>query len=192
MRPGTALLAGCTLLACVLASGCSADEREASSLPQPVPQTEGADPRGDVAAPGAAADTAAVAGQTVYVPAYSHVFFQDGTREFDLTTTLSVRNTDPALPITVRSVRYHDSSGQLVRRYLEAPLPLAPLASRAFVVEERDRSGGVGANFIVEWEAPVPVSPPIVEAVMISTAGTQGISFVSRGQAIRSFGERNR
>lgn len=127
-------------------------------------------------------------GQTVYVPVYSHVYHRDGSQEFNLTATLSIRNTDLDHAIIITAVRYYDSAGELVRRYLEQPLGLAPLASGAFVVEERDRAGGVGANFIVEWQAEAEVSPPIIEAVMISTASAQGISFVSRGRVVRPLG----
>lgn len=133
----------------------------------------------------------AVVGQTVYVPVYSHIYFEDEGREIDLTATLSVRNTDPEHPITVAAVRYYDSAGRLVRQYGEEAVPLPPLGSRAYVVAEDDRTGGVGANFLVEWRAGAPVSAPIAEAVMISTASTQGISFVSRGEAVRTFGAEN-
>lgn len=131
----------------------------------------------------------AVVGQTVYVPVYSHIYHQDGTREFDLTTTLSVRNTDPERAITIAAVGYHDSGGRLVRSYTPRPLHLGPLASEAFVVEDRDRTGGVGANFLVEWHAGGSVSAPLVEAVMISTAQSQGLSLISRGQAVRTLGQ---
>lgn len=123
--------------------------------------------------------------ETVYVPAYSHIFSQDGSRQIDLSATLSIRNTDADRAIRVRSVRYVDSDGRLVRTYGDGATVLAPLASRAYVVEERDRTGGVGASFLVDWEADAAVSAPIVEAVMISTAGTQGISFVTRGTTVR-------
>ena len=129
--------------------------------------------------------SAAAVSQTVYVPAYSHIFFQDERRDINLTTTLSIRNTDPEIPITIRAIRYHDSDGKLVRSYGETPLTLQPLSSRSYVVEEQDLTGGVGANFLVDWQAAEPVSVPIIEAVMISTAQSQGISFVSRGIAVR-------
>lgn len=132
-------------------------------------------------------DGAAV--QTVYVPIYSHIYHQDGSREFNLTATLSIRNTDPEHPIVITAVRYYDSAGRLIQRYLEQPNELLPLASQSFVVEERDKAGGVGANFIVEWQAGVHVSSPIIEAVMISTASSQGISFVTRGQVVRPLAE---
>ncbi len=45
-------------------------------------------------------------------------------------------------------------------------------------------TGGSGANFIVRWEADSPVSPPVTEGIMISTASQLGISFTSPGQVI--------
>ena len=157
---------------------------------EPVPETSGE--REAVSDPvlGASRDSLEGAeaglGETVYVPVYSHIFHQTDGRQIDLTATVSVRNTDPVHPLRVRTVNYYDSDGRLVRRYLDAPVVLGPLASRAYVVEERDRTGGVGANVLVGWEAEGEVSAPLVEAVMISTASNQGISFVSRGYPVRS------
>ena len=51
-------------------------------------------------------------------------------------------------------------------------------------MDEQDKSGGLGANFLVEWVAEQPVYGPVVEAVMIGTAGTQAISFVSTGFSV--------
>jgi hypothetical protein len=121
--------------------------------------------------------------QTLYVPAYSHIYYYSRQHRILLAITLSIRNTDFAHPITITSVRYYDTPGQLIKEYLERPLSLAPLGSTDFVVEERDTRGGAGANFIVEWRAEERVNDPIVEAVMISS-GTQGISFVSPGRVI--------
>lgn len=124
-------------------------------------------------------------GEVVYVPTYSHIYTQDGSREFDLAVTLSIRNTDPEHSITIARVRYFNSNGELVRSYVEESRVLGPLSSMAVVIEERDRTGGVGANFLVRWQADRVVSEPVIEAVMISTASTQGISFVSRGVVVR-------
>ena len=120
----------------------------------------------------------------VYVPVYSHIFFSDSIRSLELATTLSIRNTDPEFPIVIVRVDYYDNDGRLVRSYLQQPRPLGPMASRAHVVHQKDTTGGVGANFIVEWRADRPVTEPLVEAVMISTSAAQGISFTSRGQAL--------
>ena len=121
--------------------------------------------------------------QTIYVPAYSHIYYYSRNHRIYLAITLSIRNTDLKHPILVMSVRYYDTPGQLIREYLDRPKQLAPLESIDFVVEERDTSGGAGANFIVEWMAEERVNDPVVEAVMISS-GTQGISFVSPGRVI--------
>jgi hypothetical protein len=47
-----------------------------------------------------------------------------------------------------------------------------------------DASGGSGANFIVQWAGPESINTPVIEAVMIGTQGSQGISFVSPGREI--------
>ena len=127
-------------------------------------------------------------GQTVYVPVYSHIFADDRYRDrpFLLTATLSVRNTDPERPFTLRRVDYYDSEGALLQRYLEAPITLAPLASTHYIVPESEAKGGAGAKFLIEWQAPAAVNEPIIEAVMIGTKLQQGISFISTGRAIKA------
>ena len=126
-----------------------------------------------------------IVGQTIYVPIYSHIYIRDKGRVINLTATLSIRNTDAQSPIRITSARYYDTDGALLREYVNEPLRLAPMASTDFVVAEDDTSGGVGANFIVEWGASIEVTAPVVEAVMISTASQQGISFVSMGRVIK-------
>ena len=118
-----------------------------------------------------------VQGQTLYVPAYSHIYHQSGAPQL-LTVTLSVRNTDRDSEIVVTSVQYYNSAGKMIRTLLEKPLQLNALASTEFVVEKNDEAGGSGANFIVEWKAGQAVNVPVVEAVMIDTSNSQGISFV--------------
>jgi hypothetical protein len=58
------------------------------------------------------------------------------------------------------------------------------MGSVEYVVKESEKKGGSGANFIVKWNSDTEVTEPIIESVMISTSGQQGISFTSRGQAI--------
>lgn len=123
-------------------------------------------------------------GQTIYVPIYSHIYIGDRERPFLLAATLSIRNTDPANPFTLTAVDYYDSDGKRLKRYLEKPRVIGPLATIRYVIGERDEAGGSGANFIVEWTAKAPVTMPIIESVMIGTQTQQGISFTSRGQVI--------
>nr|WP_284694528.1 DUF3124 domain-containing protein [Geomonas sp. Red32] len=124
-------------------------------------------------------------GQTVYVPVYSNVFSGPKRRPFQLAATLSIRNTDPTAPLRVVSIEYFDTRGKLLRRYLEKPLSLGPLASTYVHIEEKDVGGGFGANFIVRWDANRVVNAPIIECVMIGATSGQGISFVSPGQEIK-------
>jgi hypothetical protein len=135
--------------------------------------------------------TKIVMGQTIYVPIYSHIYYENQKNVFDLSATLSIRNTDLTHAIIVTSVRYYDTTGKLVKQYLEQPVELGSLASMDFVVERTDTSGGSGANFIVEWIAQKTVSEPVVEAVMISAVSNQGISFISSGKVIKNHSNKN-
>jgi len=82
-------------------------------------------------------------------------------------------------------VRYYDSDGKLIRQDIKSPVELNPLASTDFFIAADDTSGGSGANFIVEWVAEKTVYEPLIEAVMISTSSSQGISFVSRAKILK-------
>lgn len=128
----------------------------------------------------------AAIGQTIYVPIYSYINHSDQKEPLNLAATLSIRNTDLNRPMIITSVRYYDSSGKLVNQYLKQAIQLEPLASTDFFVQRSDISGGLGANFIVEWVAQTEISEPIVEAIMIATEFQQGVSFVSRGKVIKT------
>ncbi|MFH1217169.1 MAG: DUF3124 domain-containing protein [Pseudomonadota bacterium] len=123
-------------------------------------------------------------GQTIYVPVYSHIYSGDQEKLFLLTATLSIRNIDPKYPITITVVDYYETQGNLLKKYLTTPLTLKPLESLRYVIPEKDKTGGSGANFIVEWKSENFVNPPITESVMIGTQSQQGVSFTSRGQPI--------
>ena len=123
-------------------------------------------------------------GQTVYVPAYSHVYHGDREKPFYLAVTLSIRNTDPKHPLTVVSIDYFDTEGKLLNKYLEKETEIPPMASTSYVIKESDKAGGAGASFRVVWKSAERVCEPIIETVMIGTSALQGISFTSRGQAI--------
>ena len=124
-----------------------------------------------------------VTGQVIFVPAYSEVFYNN-RNTLDVTITLTIHNTDLEHPIIIKSVRYYDTNGNLVHRYIDQPLQLAPMATNSIVIAGDDKPGGVGANFIVEWVAETGVYEPVVEAIMVNTSGQQGISFMSPGRVI--------
>jgi hypothetical protein len=122
-------------------------------------------------------------GQTVYVPVYSHIY-ADGGKPYLLETTLSIRNLDPDRAISIKSVKYIDTQGALVKEYLGSQINLNPLETTEFLVEKQDIRGGSGANFIVLWDAKEPVYEPLIEAVMVGFADAKSISFTSPGRAL--------
>lgn len=124
------------------------------------------------------------AGQTIYVPAYSSVSISDNPHVFNLAINLSFRNTDQDATVIVKSVRYYDGDGTLVRNYTPRPIRIGPLASVDFFIKESDKAGGQSACFLVDWIAEDAVTDPIVEAVMIGTANTQGVSFTCQGHVL--------
>ena len=175
-------------LGTLLLLGCTADDdpRERERLPSdsvgpPVSALEAA-PVLDTAATWRAGTMSR--GQRLYVPIYSHIHFKNQERTIDLAATVSMRNTDPDRAIVLTRIDYLDNSGALVRRYLERPRRLGPMASTSVVVEEGDAAGGLGANFIVEWRAAQPVHVPVVESIMISTRSSLGISFASPARVL--------
>jgi hypothetical protein len=107
-----------------------------------------------------------------------------GSPSLDLTATLSIRNIDRKVAMTVRKVDYYNAQGELVRAYTQEPRALSPLAAVGFVIKQSDRSGGISAGFIIVWESEYLCVLPVVEAVMISTASTQGISFSSQARVV--------
>jgi Protein of unknown function (DUF3124) len=123
-------------------------------------------------------------GQLVYVPAYSHIYSGNREQPFLLTVTLSIRNIDPKNQIKIISIDYYETQGKLLKKYIDKPIVLNPLATSRYIVPQKDKSGGSGANFLVEWQSDKNVNPPIIESIMISTQMQRGISFTSRGQEI--------
>jgi hypothetical protein len=123
-------------------------------------------------------------GQTVFVPAYSEIFAEDGAEVIHLTVTLAIHNTDLDTSIVLRTVRYYDTHGELVRDYLDAPVELGPLATTGYVIEEADTRGGWGSNFVVEWGAETEVYEPVIEAVMLNASFGRSISMISPGRVI--------
>jgi len=118
----------------------------------------------------------------LYVPVYSNIAAGGGATKVDLTATLSVRNLSPSGILMIERVDYYDTSGALLRAYLEAPRPLAPLGTLEVVIADADVRGGTGAKFLIDWTAGSGVPAPVAEAVMIGLYGAHGLSFVSPGR----------
>jgi hypothetical protein len=136
-----------------------------------------------LAAP-ASAEVSRSLGQTIYVPAYSHIYYGiKESRELFLTVTLSIRNTDPRHPLILRSVQYFNTQGAKLREYVEAPVKIPPLGTAEYIIKQFDKEGGSGANFLLRWDSTASVTDPIAEAIMVGS-DSQGVSFLTRGQVI--------
>ncbi len=128
-------------------------------------------------------------GELIYIPIYSDIFYKDERKTLKLYSTLSIHNTDLAHSITLSKVYFHGTKGNLIRKYLDEKRILQPLETVHYIVQEEDKTGGSGANFIIEWNTETDVSSPIVEAVMVTTQMQQGISFTTNGKVIKKFGK---
>lgn len=125
-------------------------------------------------------DTAALGiKKSMYVPVYSHMYLRSGQHAYNLTATLSVRNTSYTDSFFLTHITYYGSQGEVIKHYLDSTLLLKPMASYEFVVEDTESRGGAGANFVVQWGASRAASMPLVQAVMTGT--NTGISFVVNG-----------
>lgn len=122
--------------------------------------------------------------ELVYIPIYSDIYYVDSRHTFSLTATLSIRNTSFKDSVYVFLIDYYNSEGKKVRRYNESTLLIKPMESVEYVVENKDDTGGVGANFVVEWAARSGAQRPYFQGVMIGTTGQQGISFTTEGIVI--------
>lgn len=123
--------------------------------------------------------------ETVYLPVYSDIYYQDGTKRFPITATVSIRNTSLTDSAFILSACYYDSYGKMIRSYLDSTLLLSPLESIELVVEEKESEGGAGANFIIDWAATKYADQILIQSVMISTYGQQGVSFLSDAKIIK-------
>jgi hypothetical protein len=59
------------------------------------------------------------------------------------------------------------------------------MESIEFVVEESEKAGGSGANFIIEWAATNYSDQLLIQSIMIGTFGDQGISFLTDAKVIK-------
>jgi len=116
-----------------------------------------------------------------YLSIYSEIYSQTEHITHDLTATISMRNTSRQDSVYVERADYFSTSGELIRTYFDTPIFIAPLETIEIVIDETDRTGGTGANFLFNWKANLSTTEPIFDAVMISTSGQQGLSFTTKG-----------
>ncbi|MEZ2415255.1 DUF3124 domain-containing protein [Muriicola sp. E247] len=118
---------------------------------------------------------------STYLSVYSQIYSQTEHVTHDLTATVSMRNINRADTVYLTRAQYFDTKGNLIRTYFNRTIYIAPMETIEIVIDENDKEGGTGANFLFDWTAATDVQEPHFEAVMISTSGQQGLSFASQG-----------
>jgi hypothetical protein len=121
--------------------------------------------------------------ETDYLPVYSDIYQQDGTKRYPITITVSIRNTSLVDSAYIQSTSYHDSYGKLLQSYVDSTILISPLESIEFVVEEKEDIGGAGANFIVEWAATNYSDQVLIQAIMVNAYN--GFSFQTDAKIIK-------
>jgi hypothetical protein len=119
-----------------------------------------------------------------YLSIYSHIYSFSLEKSQHLTAMVSLRNVSETEVVYISKANYYDTQGKLLRNYFEKPIQLKPLETVEIVIEEADRHGGSGANFIFEWTTKHAAPEPLFEAVMTSLRGSQGLSFTTQGKRI--------
>ncbi|MCB0517562.1 MAG: DUF3124 domain-containing protein [Lewinellaceae bacterium] len=120
-----------------------------------------------------------------YLSVYSQIYSYTEHRTHDLTATISMRNISDMDTVYVLSAKYYDTRGHLIRTYFDKPIYLAPLETVEIVIDSDDDTGGTGANFIFGWASRPGRPEPYFEGVMITTLGSQGLSFTTQGKRVR-------
>ncbi len=120
-----------------------------------------------------------------YLPIYSQIYSVAEHRRHNLTVTASIRNTDRTDTLYLKTVDLFDTDGSKVKSYVKNMVYVAPMETIEIVIDREDNSGGTGGNFIIDWYIDSTANEPYFEAVMISTSGSQGLSFTSQGIRIK-------
>ncbi len=122
---------------------------------------------------------------TSYLSVYSQIYNYTQKQKYNLTGTISMRNVSKTDTIYFLKADYFNTEGEKIRTYFDFPIFVKPMETIEIVIAHDDVEGGTGSNFIFEWVIPNNCAEPILEAVMNSTAGTQGMAFVTQAKRIK-------
>lgn len=122
---------------------------------------------------------------STFLSIYSQVYMRTDQDYTDLTATVSLHNPNTTDTVFVDRAVYYNTQGNPIRTYFKNTIFIKPMETVQIVIDGIDNEGGTGANFIFDWKIRPDVSAPLFEAVMISTYGQQGISFVTEGKRIK-------
>ncbi len=122
---------------------------------------------------------------STYLSVYSQIYSQTEHKTHDLTATISLRNTNLTDTIYIDKAEYFDTAGKSIRMYFDQTIFISPMETVEIVIDELDQEGGTGGNLLFEWRTLPSSAEPLFESVMISTSGSQGLSFTTQGKRIK-------
>ena len=118
---------------------------------------------------------------TSYLSVYSQINSITADKTQDLIATISMRNTNRQDTLYIIKAEYFNTSGELIRSYFKQPIFIGPLETVEIIIDQIDKEGGTGANFLFDWKIKPTSNDPLFEGVMISTLSQQGLSFTTHG-----------
>ena len=121
---------------------------------------------------------------STFLSIYSQIYLRTENDQADLTATISLHNPNREARIYVDKAVYYNTHGEPIRVYFDKTIFIKPMETVQIVIDGVDNEGGTGANFIFDWKIQPRTNEPIIEAIMISTYGQQGISFVTTGKKL--------
>jgi hypothetical protein len=118
--------------------------------------------------------------ESIYVPAYSDLYYESHQRKTYFTVILSIRNISFTDTLYFTDIDYYSSHGKLLRKYIDKVLVLRPMESMEYIVEESEREGGTGANFVVNYSAKETMkNEPFIESIMMGNLDNYRFAFTS-------------
>lgn len=120
---------------------------------------------------------------STYLSVYSQIYSETEHKVYNLTATVSMRNTNRTDTLFLDNAEFFNTEGKSIRKYVDKTIYIAPMETLEIIIEELDQEGGTGANFLFDWRISPSSTEPIFEAVMISSFG-QGLSFTTHGSKI--------
>lgn len=122
----------------------------------------------------------------IYVPIFSDIYIDKTNPEHLLTSTLSIRNTSFNDTLYISKIDYYNTEGSLVKNFIDKTISLNPMGTVNYVIEREDKSGGSGANFIIELKAKNFDIKPLIQAITIGELSNKSFSFSTDGYSIKT------
>lgn len=122
---------------------------------------------------------------STFLSIYSQIYMRNDQEQSDLTATVSLHNPNLMEQVFINKAIYYNTQGESIRTYFEKTIFINPMETVQIVIDGVDKEGGTGANFVFDWQIKPNANEPIIEAIMISTYGNSGISFVTTGKKIK-------